>query len=401
MGERLLIVGASGRAAAASALRAGFEPFVIDIFADADTVRLSPTLKCDPVDYPHGFVELAKHAPPGPWMYTGGLENHPDVVAAISETRPLWGNPPEKLAEVRDPFRWRESFAANACAIPALAPATASPPAGMTWLMKPFRGSGGGGITWADGTQPPSDQHFFQQFIPGDAISVLFVSEDWGLTGLSVSDRGWDYTIGICAFRQLIGTPWLHARPFHYAGNIGPFGFRRFGLPGNGATVVGDLNDIQTHLSGIWGADFMVTDDKAWLIEINPRYPASAELSAYSRFDPFGWLKGCFTDPGHLLKAKTWSEWPTVVGKAIYYAAKPITFPVSGPWDDSLARCSDVWRMPEFADIPHPGTLIEPGQPVFTLFASAPTEAECVHQLKARAAACDRLFGVPTPEDAP
>jgi predicted ATP-grasp superfamily ATP-dependent carboligase len=53
--------------------------------------------------------------------------------------------------------------------------------------------------------------------------------------------------------------------------------------------------------------------------------------------------------------------------------------------------------MPEFADIPHPGSMIEPGQPVFTLFASAPTEAECINQLQAKAAECDRLFGVPTP----
>ena len=30
----MLIVGASGRAAAASALRAGFDPFVIDLFAE-------------------------------------------------------------------------------------------------------------------------------------------------------------------------------------------------------------------------------------------------------------------------------------------------------------------------------------------------------------------------------
>jgi predicted ATP-grasp superfamily ATP-dependent carboligase len=396
----LLIVGASGRAAAASAIRAGFEPSVIDLFADADTVRLCPTLKCDPAAYPHGFIELANRAPPGPWMYTGGLENYPNVIAAITETRELWGNPPERLAEVRDPFAVRERYQARACSIPALAPATLPPPAGR-WLRKPFRGAGGGGITWADGTHPPSAQHFFQQFIPGDAISLLFVSEDWGLTGRPPVERAWPYTIGICAFRQLIGTPWLHARTFQYAGNIGPFGYRHFGLPCYGASVVGDLNDIRTHLSGIWGADFIVTDDEAWLIEINPRYPASAELPAYSRWDPFVWLKGCFTEPGCLLKAKKWSEWPTVIGKGIYYAADRITFPASGPWDDSLAHCTDVWRVPEFADIPHPGSTIEAGQPVFTLFAAAATEAECVNQLRAKAAACDRLFSVPTPEDNP
>ncbi|MBL8864784.1 MAG: ATP-dependent carboligase, partial [Planctomycetia bacterium] len=75
--ERLLIVGASGRAAAASARRTGFEPFVLDLFADADTERLATVWKLPFDQYPHGFVELAKRVPPMPWMYTGGLENYP------------------------------------------------------------------------------------------------------------------------------------------------------------------------------------------------------------------------------------------------------------------------------------------------------------------------------------
>ena len=37
MAGRILILGASARAAAASALRAGLEPFAIDLFADRDT----------------------------------------------------------------------------------------------------------------------------------------------------------------------------------------------------------------------------------------------------------------------------------------------------------------------------------------------------------------------------
>ena len=37
-------------------------------------------------------------------MYTGGLENYPDVIAAIAAERPLWGNGPDVLAKVRDPF---------------------------------------------------------------------------------------------------------------------------------------------------------------------------------------------------------------------------------------------------------------------------------------------------------
>ena len=52
----LLIVGASGRAAATSAIRAGWRPFVIDLFADEDTSRLCSVLQCPLDGYPHGFI---------------------------------------------------------------------------------------------------------------------------------------------------------------------------------------------------------------------------------------------------------------------------------------------------------------------------------------------------------
>ena len=80
-------------------------------------------------------------------------------------------------------------------------------------------------------------------------------------------------------------------------------------------------------------------------------------------------------------------------GKAIYYAPHAVTVPASGPWDESLATCTDVWRRPDFADIPHAGDAIAPGHPVCTIFAEAATEDKCVAKLKARAAELDGVFG--------
>lgn len=391
MGDPLLIVGASGRAAAASALRAGFDPFVIDIFADADTVRLCSTLKCDPADYPHGFIELAKQAPPGPWMYTGGLENHPDVVAAISESRPLWGHEPIQFANVRDPFRLSALLSAHNMPNAPVCPVVDGPPPGR-WLTKRLKSGGGRDIRDAYLGIEHATGSYRQQFVPGAPASALYLSKPWKVDLLGGST-------------QLIGTPWLHAKPFEYAGNIAPV------LPDadwHTLERLGWLFGQYGLMLGLFGVDYIRTDGQPVPVEVNPRYTASVEVyelaSGVSVLQKHAEAVTCLD--GDKDQNEDWSS-PTVlkascvVGKAIYYAAVPITFPASGPWDDSLARCTDVWRMPEFADIPHPGTLIEPGQPVFTLFASAPTEAECVHQLKARAAVCDRLFGVHTPEDAP
>src|SRR5262245_17508064 len=88
----LLIFGASARAAAFSALRAGLRPWCADLFADADLQARCPALAVPGADYPGAFANLLDTAPDGPWMYCGALENHDDLVHAMSRRRKLWGN---------------------------------------------------------------------------------------------------------------------------------------------------------------------------------------------------------------------------------------------------------------------------------------------------------------------
>ena len=89
--DKFLILGASTRAAAFSALRAGLTPWCADLFADADLHMRCHVERVIPHEYPQCFVKLAENAPAGPWMYTGALENHPAIVERIGRRRPLWG----------------------------------------------------------------------------------------------------------------------------------------------------------------------------------------------------------------------------------------------------------------------------------------------------------------------
>lgn len=384
MAGRLLIVGASGRAAAASARRAGLEPFVIDLFADADTRRLADTIRCELSDYPHGFVDLARRVPHCPWMYTGGLENHPDVVAAISETRPLWGNGPDVLDLVRNPFRLSHLLSGKGLLHPLPIPAGSSLTDNRRWVCKPLRGSGGFGIRFVQPgeTAVTNNDHFYQPFVDGRSMSLLFATFAPGYQLLGYS-------------AQLISTRWLHARPFQYAGSVGP-------VPTDGL----DMQDVhltafrlgeRTNLRGLANIDLIHDGEWSHVIEVNPRYPASAEVFELATgVRALAWHQKGFV---RHLRPEIGKTPNRVVGKGIYYAVQPITFPASGPWDDSLARCTDVWRRPDYADIPDPGSVIEPGQPVLTIFAEAATEAECVAELKRRAAGLDQLFGIPTPRE--
>jgi hypothetical protein len=82
-GQQLLIFGASVRAAAFSALRAGLVPWCVDLFADADLRGRCPAMRL-PGKYPDSFLDFAGGLIAGPWMYSGGLENHPLLVHQMS-----------------------------------------------------------------------------------------------------------------------------------------------------------------------------------------------------------------------------------------------------------------------------------------------------------------------------
>ena len=94
------VVGASARAAVMSLARAGYAAWTVDLFADRDLKRIAPCVRCPLAEFPEAIPELADRFPPGPVLYTGGLENYPDVVAELAMRRPLWGNGPDVLRRV-------------------------------------------------------------------------------------------------------------------------------------------------------------------------------------------------------------------------------------------------------------------------------------------------------------
>jgi predicted ATP-grasp superfamily ATP-dependent carboligase len=387
----VLILGASARAAAASARRAGLESFALDLFADADTRQLCECVRCPPEEYPEGLFRLAKRMPPMPWMYTGGLENYPELVGALAAERELWGNGPDVLRRVRNPASLSDVLWAKAFAYPRVQLPGSFPTAGQ-WLRKSLTSSGGFGIRRATADDlaqlaDPECGFYLQEFVAGKPLSAVFISTQSRCELLGVTG-------------QLIGTSWLHAKPFRYAGNIGPLDL------GDGTrsdlTLLGYRLMTQSGLRGVWGVDLISTPDQPTTIEVNPRYPASIEVLELA-------LRTSFIGRGHASGAATARERVALhplpggrgscIGKAVYYAAHRVTFPAFGPWDDSLRHAADVWRRPDFADIPHPGTVIELGQPVLTILTEADTEDVCLARLRSRAAELDRLFGFRAPAE--
>jgi predicted ATP-grasp superfamily ATP-dependent carboligase len=321
-------------------------------------------------------------------MYTGGIENHPDVIARISDTRALWGNGPDVVRRVRDPWLVGEMLAQAGQPALHVWPREAPPPAADgTWMLRPLRGSAGRGIrVWENASRECAtlrEAHYFQQRTGGDPVSALFLGAP-------------EQTHLLAVTRQLIGLEEVHASPFAWCGTITPIE-----LPQGIVTLMrrsGEVLAARAGLRGLFGCDFLVEGSEAWLTEVNPRYPASTELVEHVLGVPLlDWhrrvFEGQFVVPpsdGALTNPPEGGT-TNIIGKIVLYADRDLVAPdVTRFVDRSPARKG---TLPFIADIPAAGQAIGRGQPVCTLFASATSEEECLSELLGQAARIERSIG--------
>jgi predicted ATP-grasp superfamily ATP-dependent carboligase len=382
--SNLLIFGASTRAAAFSALRAGFTPWCADLFADADLEARCSVTRIPASAYPQSFVKLCRGDQSGPWMYTGGLENHPHLVQVMASARPLLGNNHGALDRARTP----EAVAAivSGAGLPGPAVFDEYPgefPSEGRWLIKPKQGAGGAGIRFWDGRpRAPRGRRavYLQEYIEGEACSAVYVGDGGQARWLGVT-------------RQLVGEAKLHAAPFHYCGSIGPLkipdtvrdSFERLGK----ALAAG------CELRGLIGIDCVLADGVPYPVEVNPRYPASVEVLEYAAGVRALAMHCAAFDPSYQFPCPLGGEGlgergARVVGKAILFARADLVFPAEGPWLETLRYPKDINEMPAFADIPHAGQSIDAGRPILTIFARAASVVECKTELWRAAAELER-----------
>lgn len=371
---RVLILGASTRAAAFSALRAGLMPTCADLFADLDLAAHASTVRVEGQGYPEDLQHAAVSALPGPWMYTGALENRPDLIEHISgrgtrPLRPLWGNRPDVLQAVRAPFRVVSCLKEAGLPHPRCLPSNRKPPANQRWLMKPVHSAGGAGILPANQTGLPShdDRFYLQQFIEGLPCSAVFVGEETGARLLGIT-------------RQLVGEGDWGAKPFAYCGSIGPI------IPEGPARqqfeAIGSALTQGFSLRGLFGVDAILKGDTVWPVEVNPRYTASVEVLEHALgFTALALHRAVFEARDSTSVIPSTSTATDIVGKAVLFAKDRVRAPDTRPWLETKP-----WsHLPEVADIPHPGLEIAAGRPMFTVFTRGDSIEACYRRLVERA----------------
>lgn len=401
---RLLIVGASARAAAWSAVRAGWYPVCVDRFGDLDLHQVAEVLPREPV--PKDERSLARILPTAAHLLLS--EQHPwwaaDPSAAPAGCGVRWGCAPTaflelapwRLAEIlgrkgypfletrvepRSVERWLSRRGRKLAEIPApliSLPQQQAPPPDGTWLQKPLASGGGRRIRfWTPAAQarPWDEPAYFQRFQPGEPYSAVFLARPGQLELVGIT-------------QQLIGVPQAAPPwPFSYCGNVGPVA-----LPPQAVELLQHLAEAlvaeSSGLRGLFGMDFVWDGTTPWITELNLRYTASCEILELAQRRPLlcdHW-RACF--PEDSPPPQPWpvtprcGDQPPVLGKLILYACVPVVTPEVS----RFLQHRSPWTVPYVADLPAAGTIIRPGQPICTVFASGHTPAACRQKLWRRAA---------------
>lgn len=327
---RILVVAVSARMLAELAVADGYEVIALDHFGDVDLRAVARGSTAGSND---GLAALAADVEADAVVYGAGFENRPDLVSRLAFGRELLGTAPERLADVRDPW----AVGAAARAVGARFPETraAGTSASGAWLRKPLRGGGGRGVRrWKGGALRSTE--VLQRDVPGLSCSAVAIGVGRGALVLGLTEQ-------------------LHRpRGFGWMGNVIPPRLPDLEL----AELDGQLRAVCDEVAvrfgvrGAFSVDAIWDGRHAWVLEVNPRPPASLEL-----FGP-----GCFEAHVRGARGLDVSAVSPVAGahvKLVLYADRDVRAPDPSLWPEDLVR-----------DIPRGGEEIKRGAPVCTLIAT-------------------------------
>lgn len=371
MSRSLIIIGASARGAAFSAIRAGFEPYAIDLFADSDLAAVCPTQKIR--NYPADFLPALNAAPSAPWIYTGGLENYPRLVDQMAKVRPLWGNPGKVLRRVRNPFLLAERLRAAGVLVPELARQLAQ--GGHKpgdWLQKPLRSSAGLRIRLlrSELRRAKKRSCYYQRFVQGRPCGAVFNSQ-----------QGECQLLG--STNQLLLGDDFPAMPFGYHGSYGP---RRMSSTERAQLqLAGDTLVREFGLRGLFNVDYILgKHNSVCVLEVNPRYSASVEVLENSLgFQSMQLHSAEFSSSPQRDLRPNLSKLPQrYSGKTIVYAKSSVVV------SRTLISLVKAWNRhslsPGLADISAVGDRIAAGSPIATVLCQSNRIGELKSELAKR-----------------
>jgi len=323
----------------------GYRVTALDGFNDWDSARFGRLLPQDKANNPlcSGYERFETV---GNLLFCGPVETSPAVIDRAGGKFNVL-NPTSRVVAVCRELSFLKKVAVNGINFPDI-----DYDGRGNWIIKSLNSSGGTAIRTYDGM--PNEGGYPQRLIDGQSIGACFAGSSGGETRLIGISR---HITGDSAFRQ---------PPFQYGGLIYPADVGRHieETLGNFGRKVAESSGI----SGFWGADFMLSNKKLWLLEINPRFTATLELIALEHG------LNLVAEQGDMLQGAEPPALPApsrVRGTAVCYADGEILFGKEADWFAKGAR-----------DIPRDGETFKKGEPVVSIYANGDSAEKVVSRLK-------------------
>jgi predicted ATP-grasp superfamily ATP-dependent carboligase len=330
--------------------RLGYGVVVIDCFSDIDTQQV--TRECIQVDELNveavkvAFFDIRQRYNLSFAIVGSGFESHLSSLEYLHQNISVLGNSTAIFTRIQH----KENFFStlDRLDIPYPEVAFQVPKTDGSWLLKPSQGEGGLDIKRQWALLEKSPAYYWQRFIDGEAMSVLFIANESGFN--------------ICGFhRQQVES--IGGHDFIFSGVMTQPELRnsiKKKVEGWVAKLV-----VEYDLKGINTLDFMLKDGHCYALEVNPRPSASMQL--YDDAVVISHINSClhqpFSVPAHSKEYRAYQ---------IIYA-------------DTDVRVGKCIEWPEWVvDIPSAESLIFTGMPICSIIARGKSEQQVVDTLLLR-----------------
>jgi len=335
---RVLIAGFTTRHVAQSAYRAGYEVCAVDHFCDQDLSWCTHDREKfeDLEDLPAAIDRISSRHRFDFFVPTSGAETFPPPI-------PLLGTPAGSVGRFLDKLAIQHFFESLGVPVPRLMPDGEYPA-----MVKPRTGAGGwrnaiiGSDAGMAGWKNLYDDvpHIRQEVIGGIPASICCVADG-------------SHAVAIAANEQILRGSGASA--FGFSGSVTPFVHPQ----SRGMLDCAERIAAASGCLGTIGIDFVVSDERAVAIEVNPRFQGTVDtVETAFGCNLFDLHAGACL--GHLPASRP--EPREVAARSILFA------------DRDMAVTADLGVLKAFvSDIPWPGTFFEKDQAIVSVYGRGPT----------------------------
>ena len=334
---------------AQAAQKAGLKPLVIDLWGDQDTRYLAEDIQQKPslaedhllpaIDY------FLRRYPVTCVVYGSGFERYPDSLRHMSDRLTLLGNQPETFAKLHDKPAFFSLLKELQLPYPEVS--FHRPDQCADWLLKTMQGQGGVGIRRCQSGEVAEPFYYWQKYQEGVPHSVLFLA-DGKRSQIIGFNRQW--TISLNSKDEFIFSGIINSTE----------------LSLEQKKQISDWLDklvLALSLKGLNSLDFIQSGQISYVLEINPRPPASMQLYDADLFARH--IKAC---EGELFDYEMLQDGFTAY--QIVYAQQNTQIPDGFAWPE------------EVVDIPNAGSIIATGQPICSMITHGKEPQQVLEQLQ-------------------